>query len=157
MEKTGGEQWIYEEMFPKDFVWFANVDCSMWNDDDISELFQKLEAGAAMDMFGMTMPPSEPTDATSISSFLQDTHVPDLGKDAKKDSVKIVTFWDSRFQLSHFWILADAAIWESNQRASMLDLDSVRMTSKNLVELKRDSLSASTLRILVFWKLPDRR
>jgi hypothetical protein len=59
-------------------------------------------SGVVIDIFGMTIPPSKPNDEVSISSFLQDTHVPDFGKDAKKDSVKIVTFWDSRCQLRHF-------------------------------------------------------
>jgi hypothetical protein len=72
------------------------------NDDTTAELFQNFEAGFVFDIFGMTVPPSNSTEATSNSSFLQDTHAPDLGKRAKKASVTFVTFWDSRFQLMNF-------------------------------------------------------
>jgi uncharacterized protein YuzB (UPF0349 family) len=85
--------------FPNDNDIFAYVDCSILKDDATAELFQNSEAGFAIDIFGMTVPPSKSTEATSSSSFLQDTQDPDLSKREKKASVTFVTFWDSRFQL----------------------------------------------------------
>ena len=147
----------YEGNFPLAFVSFVNIDCSILNDDNTAELFQKVEAGVAVDIFGMTTPPSKSTESASDCSSLQATQIPDLGKEAKKFCVTFVTFCDSCFQLISFWILHDAIFWASNQRVSMLDLASMTTGFKTLVELKRDWLSLNTVRILVAWKLPATR
>jgi hypothetical protein len=104
-QRTNAVSQTHRGKFPNDTDIFAYVDCSILKDDLTAELFQNSEAGFATVILGMTVPPSKSTEATSSSSFLQDTQDPDFCKREKKASVTFVTFLDSRFQLMNVLFL----------------------------------------------------